>query len=255
VIKPEAPRLLRETFERKSWKGDTLVFSGVTDCYQAIEAHYRLTRGCLEVCAEYRNPVGIITKSALIERDIDVLSRLAAEARVHVSISLPIWNAEKSRALEPYTAAPARRMKAAERLVAAGIPVSVLMGPLIPALAEADIVPLLEAARAAGVKSASYILLRLNGSVRPVFEQRIREAMPLAASRILERTREVHGGRSSATRFSLRHSGEGQYANAIGKLFETHARRLGLWREERRPKDLATTFRRPTKAGDQLPLL
>src|SRR2546428_9101507 len=123
TVKPQAPQLLREAFERPSWKGELVVFSGVTDCYQPLEASYRLTRGCLEVCAEYRNPAGIITKSPLIERDLDVLQQLQRDARVSVSVSIPIWDRGHAHAIEPYVATPQRRMKAIERLAAAGLDV------------------------------------------------------------------------------------------------------------------------------------
>src|SRR5215467_7107696 len=106
VVKPEAPQLLREAFEKKSWKGELVMFSGVTDCYQPLEASYRLTRGCLEVCAEYRNPVGIITKAPLVERDLDVLVELARVTQVSVTVSVPLWSADKARAIEPYVASP-----------------------------------------------------------------------------------------------------------------------------------------------------
>src|SRR2546430_3451536 len=120
TVKPEAPRLLKEAFERKSWKGELVVFSGVTDCYQPLEASYRLTRGCLEVCADYRNPAGIITKWPLIERDIDVLLRLKERASVGVTVSIPIWDRAHARAIEPYVATPQRRMQTIKRLAQAG---------------------------------------------------------------------------------------------------------------------------------------
>lgn len=125
VVKPHAPELLREAFERQRWQGETLVFSGVTDCYQPLEASLKLTRRCLEVCAEYRNPVGIITKAPLIERDIDVLQTLAREARLWVSVSVPFHNPELARAMEPYVATPKRRLQTIERLAAGGISVAV----------------------------------------------------------------------------------------------------------------------------------
>src|SRR5205809_2962163 len=121
VIKRQAPALLRDVFHKASWRGELIVFSGNTDCYQPLEATYRLTRGCLEVCAEYRNPVGIITKSPLIERDLDVLQDLHRNARVSVSVSVPIWDREHAHAIEPYVATPRRRMKTIERLAAAGL--------------------------------------------------------------------------------------------------------------------------------------
>src|SRR5579871_492059 len=134
AVKPRAPELLRAAFQRPSWKGGVLVFSGVTDCYQPLEASYRLTRGCLEVCAEFKQPVGIITKAALIERDIDLLVELNRSARVRVSISVPFWDPAIARAIEPYVATPQRRIKVIERLAKAGIQVGVNVAPIIPGL-------------------------------------------------------------------------------------------------------------------------
>src|SRR5262245_49483979 len=126
VIKPDAPALLREAFDRPSWRGDLVMFSGNTDCYQPLEATYKLTRGCLEVCAEYRNPVSLITKAPLIERDLDVLQELARVTSVGVSVSLAFWDPEKARAIEPYVATPLRRIRIIERLAKAGVPVGVM---------------------------------------------------------------------------------------------------------------------------------
>src|SRR5260370_6271368 len=120
-----APELLRDAFDRPSWKGELIAFSGVTDCYQPLEASFRLTRGCLEVCAEYRNPVGIITKAPLIERDLDLLMRLHEVARVGVTVSVPLWDPERARAIEPQVATPQRRIKTIARLAAAGLDVGV----------------------------------------------------------------------------------------------------------------------------------
>src|SRR5437764_9153153 len=154
TVKPDAPRLLREAFDRRSWQGELVVFSGVTDCYQPLEASYRLTRGCLEVCAEYRNPVGIITKSPLIERDLDVLQELHRNGRVSVSVSVPIWDREHAHAIEPYVATPRRRMKTLERLASAGLKVGVNVAPVIPGLSDADIPRILEAAHAVVARPA-----------------------------------------------------------------------------------------------------
>src|SRR5207302_116916 len=165
TVKPQAPQLLREAFEKKSWQGELVVFSGVTDCYQPLEASYRLTRGCLEVCAEYANPVGIITKAPLIERDLDVLTRLAAGAKLSVSVSVPFWTPDNARAIEPLVATPERRMKTISRLAAAGIDVGVMCAPMIPALNDEDIPKVLQAAAAAGAKHAGFVFLRLPGSV------------------------------------------------------------------------------------------
>src|SRR5687767_5540341 len=143
VVKPEAAALLRRAFDRPSWKGETVVFSGVTDCYQPLEASLRLTRACLEVCAQYRNPVGIITKAPLVERDVDVLQQLAAEARVRVNVSVPFWDKDHARAIEPYVATPERRIQTIARLSAAGIPVGVMVAPIIPGLNDEDLVRVL----------------------------------------------------------------------------------------------------------------
>jgi len=253
TVKPEAPRLLKEAFERPSWKGELIVFSGVTDCYQPLEASYRLTRGCLEVCAEYRNPVGIITKAALIERDLDVLERLRLEARVGVTVSIPIWNPEHARALEPFVATPARRMKTIERLAAAGLDVGVNIAPVIPGLSDADIPEILERAHAAGARRAGFVFLRLPGSVAKVFEERLRRDLPLRAERVLNRVREARGGKLYDSRWGVRGRGEGTYAEAARALFESTARRLGMNQDcHGSPGD--DTFLRPGR-GWQLPLL
>src|ERR1700704_4175541 len=256
TVKPEAPRLLREAFERRSWKGELVVFSGVTDCYQPLEASYRLTRGCLEVCAEYRNPVGIITKSPLIERDLELLQEIQRTARVSVSVSVPLWNREHAHAIEPYVATPQRRMKTIERLASAGLSVGVNVAPVIPGLSDADIPRILEAAHAAGARRAGFVFLRLPGSVKKVFEERLRETLPLRADRVLARVREARGGKLYDARFGMRGTGEGHYADTIRALFEQTTRRLGL-NERNWGADggfEADTFRRPGR-GKQLPLL
>jgi DNA repair photolyase len=253
TVKPEAPRLLREAFERPSWKGELVVFSGVTDCYQPLEASYRLTRGCLEVCAAYRNPVGIITKSPLIERDLDVLLELHRVARVSVSVSIPIWDRDHAHAIEPYVATPQRRMKTVERLATAGLNVGVNIAPVIPGLSDSDIPQILEAAHAAGARRAGFVFLRLPGSVKQVFEQRLRETLPLRADRVLNRVREARGGKLYDSRFGVRGRGEGNYAEAARALFDSTVKRLGM-NEGFYCEAEEDTFCRPGRAR-QLPLL
>jgi DNA repair photolyase len=256
VVKPRAPELLREAFEKKSWQGELVMFSGVTDCYQPLEASLRLTRGCLEVCKEYRNPVGIITKAPLIERDLDVLARLHEVASVHVMMSIPFWNAEHARAIEPHVATPQRRVKSVRRLAEAGIPVGVMVAPLIPGLSDEDLVNVLEAAADAGARSAGTVFLRLPGSVKQVFEERVREAMPLRADKILRKVREARGGKMYDSRAFVRQRGEGPYAEFALQLFDATCRRLGLNSDDdERYAPRPDTFRRPPKAGDQLKLL
>ncbi|MDP3155161.1 MAG: PA0069 family radical SAM protein [Archangium sp.] len=253
VVKREAARLLRLQFERPSWKGDLVMFSGVTDCYQPTEAALRLTRSCLEVCAEYRNPVAIITKAPLIERDLDVLWQLHRDASVHVSISIPIWDPELARAIEPGVATPKRRIQAIERLAKAGIPVGVMVAPIIPGVSDEGMARVLEAARNAGATSAGYVLLRLPGSVKDVFESRIKAALPLRAEKILHRVRETRNGKLYDHRFGVRGRGEGPYADAIEQVFDSCVKRLGFNNDERWAEH-PSTFRRPPRVEPQMAL-
>jgi DNA repair photolyase len=253
VVKLGAPHLLRAAFERPSWRGEPVAFSGATDPYQPLEASYRLTRACLAVCAEYRNPVGLVTKAPLVERDLDLLAELEASARVRVTISLPFLEAGRARALEPWAASPARRLLTVERLARAGIPVAVNVAPLIPGLNDEEIPRLLAAAAAAGARRASWQLLRLPGSTRAVFAERLRAALPGRAERILHGIRETRDGRLSDSRFGWRGRGEGSRAQAIAALFDIAARRLGL-EAGACGAEPATTFRRPGRTQLPLPL-
>ncbi len=252
LVKRDAPALLRRQFDRPSWKGELLMFSGVTDCYQPIEASLRLTRGCLEVCAEYRNPVAIITRAPLVERDLDVLQQLHREASVSVAVSIPIWDPQLARALEPGVATPRRRVEIIRRLASAGLRVSVMVAPVIPAVSDEGIAQVLQAARDAGASSAGYVLLRLPGSVKEVFEARVRAALPLRADKILHRVRETRGGALYDARFGVRGRGEGPYADAVRQVFEGCVRRLGF--DEARWPACPPTFRRPPRAEPQLSL-
>jgi DNA repair photolyase len=259
AVKTKAPELLRAAFERPSWRGETIVFSGVTDCYQPLEASYRLTRQCLEVCAEYQNPVGLITKAPLVERDIDVLLELKKNASVHVSISVPFFDEDNARKIEPWVSSPRRRLRAIETLAKAGVPVGVMVAPVIPGLTDEDIPKILEAAAHAGADHAGYVLLRLPGAVKAVFEERVRQSFPLRADKILHRMRETRGGELYDPRWGKRQTGEGLYAEMIARIFQTAAEKHGLW--QRRAHDGShvegTTFRRPEKPkakGPQLTL-
>jgi len=258
VVKLRAAALLREAFEKPSWQGELILFSGNTDCYQALEASYGLTRACIAVCVEYGNPLHVITKSTLVERDAELLAELAARGSASVTITIPFWDAATARALEPLVPTPQRRIEIVRRLTAHGIPVSVNIAPLIPGLSDRDIVHVLEAAHEAGAVSAAMIPLRLPGSVEPVFIERLREALPLRAEKVLARVREMRGGQLNDPRFGSRMHGEGPYIEAVRLLFDQTARRLGLVAREvglsePRPRS-ETTFRRPTDKGGQLRL-
>lgn len=246
VVKPNAPELLREAFERKSWRGDVIVFSGATDCYQPLEATYRLTRRCLEVCAEYRNPVAIVTKGALIERDLDVLSQLKERARITVSVSIPLWSADVARALEPTVPSPARRVRIIRRLADAGLDVGVSVAPFILGLSEDGLGQLLRDVKEAGATRATLSFLRLPKSVDLVFAERVHQALPAQAKVILARARTPE-----------------RYAKLATALYETTCRRLALPCSP--PGDdrantpsagplAARTFARPEAAREQLDL-
>lgn len=248
VYKPEAPALLRDAFDAPKWRGELVAFSGVTDCYQPLERTLGLTRGCLAVCAEYQNPVAVITKSPLVERDVDVLADLARRARVRVSVSVPFWSEEHARALEPFVTTPARRLRIVERLAAAGVPVGVSVSPIVPGLNDADVPEILRRAAEAGATHAFYVLLRLPGPVREVFTERLRAALPLRAERVLARVREVSGGKMYDARFGVRGRGAGPYAEMIAQVFAQAATRHGLSHGETFAVAEAapeTTFRRP----------
>lgn len=228
IVKPDAPRLLAEAFSRKSWKRENVSFSGVTDCYQPLEAVWELTRGCLEVCAEFRNPVSIVTKSYLIVRDIDLLLRLSRRSSVHVYCSIAFADDALARRVEPNAPPPSRRFEALRQLSAAGLRVGVMVAPVIPALNDREIPAVLERAAELGARSATYSALRLPGSVQTVFFERLREQHPEAAHHVESRVRAMRGGRLNDSRFGWRFRGGGPYWESVERLFEVTARRLGL---------------------------
>src|SRR5688572_28409914 len=251
VIKPRAAELLREAFDKPGWKGELLVFSGITDCYQPVEARFELTRRCLEVCRDYGNPVHIITKSTLVERDIDLLTELHARASATVSVSVTFWDPEVARVIEPYVPTPRRRIETIRRLSAAGLPVVVHVAPMIVGLSDKDMLPILQAAREAGATSAMMMPVRLPGSVAEVFTTRLRESFPLRAERVLSHIREMRGGRLNDPRFGSRQQGQGKYVEALHQTFEAACRRLGY---TDMPEPRTNTFQRPTATRGQLGL-
>ncbi len=248
IVKVKAPELLRKEFMKPSWKGEEIVFSFTSDPYIPLEAHYKLTRQCLEICAEFRNPIGIITKSALIRRDIDVLQQLTRDARVGVFFTIPFTKREAARAVEPYAPLPAARFHAMADLAAAGISVGIGIAPVIPGLTT-DIPELLERAKEAGATQAFVNMLRLPGSVAPYFEQQLREKLPTKAGRIMNRVRDAREGKVNSSVFGERMRGKGQYWEAIHNLFKIHSERLGFNKKPRHPDPKETTFRRPSAQG------
>jgi len=250
VVKVRAAELLRKELMKPSWKGDEIVFSFTSDPYIPLEANYKLTRACLEVCAEFRNPVGIVTKSALIRRDIDVLEKLTREASVGVYFSIPFSDSEIARAVEPFAPSPKARFAAMKQLADAGIQVGIGIAPTIPGLTT-DIPGLLERAKECGATKAFLNMLRLPGSVAPYFEQRLRQKLPTKAERVLNRIRDARGGKLNSSVFHDRMHGQGQYWDAQEKLFSVYVKRFGF--NQRRVGSehhvREKTFRRPTPQG------
>ena len=228
VVKRNAPALLRAHLQRRSWTGERIVFSGVTDCYQPLEASYELTRACLQVCREFRQPVDIITKGTLVERDVDLLADLARHGAATVFVSVPFADDGDSRAIEPFVASPQRRLRALRTLADAGVPTGVSVSPLIPGLNDHQVPAILEQARSAGARFAFHVLLRLPAEVAQVFEARLREAFPLRADKVLSLLTAMRGGRRNDPRFHDRMRGHGPRYELIEQLFRTTASRLGL---------------------------
>ena len=257
VVKREAAALLEATFDKPSWTGELVMFSGVTDCYQMIEKELGITRACLEVCLAYKNPVSVISKSALVERDLDLFLALKEQARFHLSVSLAWTDAEMARKMEPWAPSPQRRLQVIETLAKAGVPVGIMMAPIIPGLNDSQMVGLLESAASAGATTAGWTLLRLPGAVAQVFPERLAQAMPLTVDRVMHRIRETRGGEKLYdSSFGVRGRGTGVYAQTIAQVFEATARRVGLTgRYDDFDEDASpTTFVRPAKPVAQLSL-
>jgi DNA repair photolyase len=230
-------------FEKPAWKGELILFSGNTDCYQPLEASLALTRSCLDVCAEYRNPVGIITKGVLVLRDVDTLCRLQEEASVRVYFSIPFSDDEVARKVEPHAPSSRKRFEAMATLANAGIPTGISLSPIIPGLNDEDVPNLLARAKQAGAVEAVATLLRLSGPVEPVFVERMTAAFPDRIARIMNRIRDVRGGAVSESAFFERHRGAGPYWSIIEQLFEVSRRKAGL--SSMCDEAIPDTFRRP----------
>ena len=228
IVKTNAADLLRAEFQKKKWSREMVNFSGITDCYQPIEASYGITRSCLEVCLAFRNPTAVVTKSFLVVRDADLLARLNTVAGAKVFVSIPFADAESAKLMEPQAPPPSRRLEAVRRLTEAGVPVGVFVAPIIPGLNDRDIPKILEQAAAAGARSASYTALRLPGSVEAVFLSRLQQTMPDRVNRVIRRLRDIRGGELDDSRFGRRMKGNGVYWESICDLFEMSKKRFGL---------------------------
>jgi DNA repair photolyase len=253
MVKEDAPALLRQALSAPRWEPQVVALSGNTDCYQPAERRLQITRRCLEVFAEFRNPVAAITKSAMVARDVDLFGELARHRAAHVFVSITSLHPDLARRMEPRAARSERRLEALGTLARAGVPVAVMIGPVLPGLNDSEIPGILEAAARAGAQSASWVLLRLPKPVDELFERWLAEHFPEKHDRVLSRIRDTRAGRISDSRFGKRQRGQGEYAEQIAALFAVAAKKHGL--ERRLPPLDASSFRRPGQSGDQLRLL
>jgi DNA repair photolyase len=250
MVKEDAPALLREELSSRSWKPQLVALSGNTDCYQPVEKKKQLTRRCLEVLLAFRNPVVIVTKNFLVTRDIDILSELARYDCIGVTISLTTLDHKLSSSLEPRASRPARRLAAIRMLADAGVPVGYLQAPMIPGLTDSEAPAIGVAAAKAGATFCGYVALRLPFAVKDLFEQWLNQHYPNKKNKVLNRVREIRGGKLNDPNFKTRMRGEGIYAEQMKELFQLARKKSGI--TERWPKLTTEHFRRPGK--DQLNL-
>lgn len=251
-VKHRAAELFRAWLARPGWRPETIAMSGVTDCYQPAERSMRVTRGCVAVAAECRQPLGITTKNALVTRDLDLLVELAAHRAVRVSISLTTLDAELARVMEPRTSSPAARLRAIRALSAAGVPTCLMCAPVIPGLTDSHMPDVLAAAREAGASCAYYELMRLPSTVQNVFFDWLRRSLPDRYDRVESLVRSTRGGRLNQSEFGLRGRGTGPVADVVADAFNVWRAKLGY---DLDPPALNTdAFRPPRPASGQLSL-
>ncbi|HEY0782594.1 MAG TPA: PA0069 family radical SAM protein [Thermoanaerobaculia bacterium] len=249
LVKEDAPQLLRRELMSPNWRPQTVAMSGVTDPYQPVERKLEITRRCLAVLAELRNPVGLITKNELVTRDLDLLGELASHDAVAVFLSITSLDPEVARRMEPRASHPRDRLKAIASLAAAGIPVGVNVAPVVPAITDHEVPRILEAAAEAGARYAGFTVLRLPGAVAGLFEGWLDEHFPDRKEKVLSRVREMRGGKLNEARFGHRMRGDGLFAEQIRTVFQTFKKKYGY--AAGYPKLSTAAFRRP---GEQLAL-
>ena len=252
IARPDAPEVLARELSAKRYAVAPLAIGTNTDPYQPIERDRGIMRACLEVLRAFRHPVAIVTKGTLIERDLDILSDMAAQGLARVGVSVTSLDADLSRRMEPRCPAPRRRLAVIRRLTEAGVPVRVMASPVIPALTDPELERILEAGRDAGATSASWIMLRLPLEVAGLWQDWLAEHYPDRAARIMGHLRAMHGGAVYSPKWHVRMRGEGPYADLIAQRFNRAVRALGL--DEAQPPLRCDLFRVPPKAGDQLSL-
>jgi DNA repair photolyase len=253
LVKLRAAELFRNWLARPRWNPEPVHFSGVTDCYQPCERQFRLTRGCLEVALEARQPVTIITKNALVTRDLDLLREMAALNLVRVALSITSLQQELTRIMEPRTSAPQARLAALEKLSAAGVPTFLMTAPTIPGLNDSEIPEILRAGSEAGAQGASYVILRLPTTVREVFFEWLERQLPDQAEKVKGRIRATRNGRNNSAEFGQRMRGTGSIADQISQTFKVFAAKYGLDNSKLTPLD-SSQFRPPKAASGQMSL-
>jgi DNA repair photolyase len=247
VVKRNAPQLLRKELSSKNWKPRAVSMSGVTDCYQSLERRFQLTRKCIEVFLDFRNPVVIVTKNFLVTRDVDLLCELAKFNAVSVCISLTTLDKELARSMEPRASIPSRRLAAIKKLSSAGVPVAVLVCPVVPGLTDHEIPDILKAAAQAGAKFAGYNMIQLPYANRELFESWLEAHYPTRRDKVLSKIMQVRGGKLYDADFGQRMTGTGPIAEGIKTLFKIARRQSGI--SERGPRLSSTSFRRTPQQG------
>jgi len=232
MVKRDAAKLLEEAFSKKSWQPETIVLSGNTDCYQPVERKLEITRGCLEVFLKFRNPVAIITKNALVQRDVDILKELSKLNLVRVVISITSLKKEIQSKMEPRTSTPIRRLQTIEILSSNGISTSVNVAPIIPGLTDEEIPSILKEASARGATSAGRVMLRLPFAVKDLFVEWVKREFPYRSNKIINRIKELHGGKLYNSEFGKRMTGEGEWADTVHKIFASNCNKYNLNKEK-----------------------
>lgn len=247
IVKINAPQLLRKTLMDKKWEVQPIMLSGNTDCYQPAEQKYRLTRRLLEVCNEFNQPVGILTKNAWIIKDKDILGEMSKKRIVSAMVSITSFNEELRRVMEPRTATARQRLRVIEELSAAGVHTGIMMGPMIPGLNEHEMQRIMKAASEAGAKFTAYTFIRLNGAIKFLFHDWLYRNFPDRADRVWHLTEASHGGKVNDTRWGLRMRGEGGIAEMVNQQYKKYGRLYGM-NQSRWQMDIRS-FRRPGEQG------
>ena len=252
VVKKSAPKLFRKFLSRRAWKPEPIAFSGVTDCYQPAERDFQLTRSCLQVASDFNQPVNIVTKNALVTRDIDLLASMAERNLVHVFISVTTLDPKLAREMEPRTSIPAARLRAIKMLTDAGVRVGVMTAPMIPGLNDHELPDILDQAKQNGAFAAGYVLLRLPLTVLPVFEEWLQRVRPQQAEKVLGRIRHTRGGKMNSSDFNSRMTGQGEIATQIKTMFDLFCTKHSLLK--RMPALDVERFHPPIENDNQLRL-